>query len=134
MRQKPHALARYVYGVILASGVANAAVQLLNIAQAAYPDLSSSCIAVLNQEVACDATLSVVGAGERTTGIHRVLTEEDLESLCTDRCAVGLDTWVRRVSGACADARVPAGGESVSPNVWAHKYLEAFDSVCLVDQ
>lgn len=54
---------------------------------------------------------------------HQALTDLDLEALCTDECAAGLDTWARQVSGACDGTQV-----------LARKYPEAFDYVCLRDQ
>ncbi|MBE3047745.1 hypothetical protein IMZ48_35600 [Candidatus Bathyarchaeota archaeon] len=62
MLPKPHHLAWYAYGVILTPGVAHAALRLLDIEQSTYPNIPSTCISALNQEVACDATLRLVVA------------------------------------------------------------------------
>lgn len=81
MRLKYHTLVRYVYGAILAPGMVHGAVKLLNTRQSAYPSLSNTCVAVFNQNVACDSSLKLAGAGDRVTGVHRFFGTEDLETL-----------------------------------------------------
>lgn len=134
MFPKPRSLYRFVHGAILASGVAHAEVRLLNIKQSAYPNLPNSCVAVLNWAVPCDPSLKAIGAGERLRGVNRFIDKQHAETLCTDECAAGLDAWARRVALACDGARFEARGASVAPGVWSQKYIEAFDSTCLVDK
>ncbi|KAK3898440.1 hypothetical protein C8A05DRAFT_18986 [Staphylotrichum tortipilum] len=108
-----------------------AQVQLLNITSQTAPGLSSTCLAVLNQQVACNTTLAVLGR----SGSLRIYSDQFLVGLCTSSCSSSLTTWLRRVSGACGAASyMPLDASSqtqVIPAYFAEKYLEYYQQTCL---
>ncbi|CAI4213540.1 unnamed protein product [Parascedosporium putredinis] len=126
-------LSRYVFAALVASGVSNGAVQLLNIQKTTYPELSDTCISVLNQEVACHSLLKGTGDRDALAGIRRFFSREDLGRLCADECSRSLQVWMGRVSGACDGAAVVTGDFSTAVLAWAEIFREAFDSICLKD-
>ncbi len=108
-----------------------AQVQLLNITSQTAPDLSSTCLAVLNQQVTCNTTLAVLGRSESL----RIYSDQFLAGLCTSSCSSSLTTWLRRVSGACgASSYMPLDASNqtqVLPAYFAEKYLEYYQQTCL---
>ncbi|KAL8366130.1 hypothetical protein RB595_004753 [Gaeumannomyces hyphopodioides] len=101
-------------------------VNLVNIT-APYFDFSNTCIQVLNQAVSCDPAL-------REAGIQgRFESDETLAKVCTSGCASSLATWVRRVVGACGQARYTDGRASVLAAFLGQTRLEDYSTLCLKD-
>lgn len=108
----------------------HAQVQLLNITSQLAPSLSSTCLSVLNQQLACNATLAGLG---RSQGL-RIYSDQFLAGLCTSGCASALSTWLRRVSGACGSSHMPldtSNQTQVIPAYFVETYLEAYQQTCL---
>ena len=110
-----------------------AQVQLVVVREGEFKELSSTCVAVLNQQVNCDALLKP--AGERSvSGIRHFYDVDELEKLCTSGCKRDLSNWQRRIAGACAGAYVKAGnGISVLVDSWPELFVEIYNSICLRD-
>jgi hypothetical protein len=112
-------------GLFLLFGSVEATIYLAN-ATGPIPGLSSTCISVLNQAVACDEALTSVDA-------YRFETDETLAKVCVATCATALSTYARRVTGACGStfwAKDPAG-VSYSLLYKAQVYMEKYNLACL---
>lgn len=113
-----------------------AQVQLLNITDA--PDLSATCIAVLNQQVNCTTTIAAIGSvldGAPVFGTPLFLTASQLSGLCNTQCSASLVTWERRIAGACGTTLYNAtDGGQFALAMLAEQYVEAYNSVCLVNK
>lgn len=113
-----------------------AQVQLLNITVA--PDLSATCIAVLNQQVNCSVTIATVGnalQGAPVFGTPLFLTGPQLSGLCTTQCSASLATWERRIAGACGSTLYNStDGGQYALALYAEQYVEAYNSICLVNK
>jgi hypothetical protein len=99
-------------------------VQILNVTASLYPTLSSTCLAVLNQAVACDSAVLWAGRG-------RFEDDATLSTLCTSTCSTSLATWHRRVGQTCKDRVYNGGGYFVLPQLWSVQYLDEYNLVCL---
>lgn len=106
--------------------IVNAQVQLVNMTAAATSKgLSSTCVAVLNQEVQCNATLSWAGRS------GKFLTDDTVNGLCSDTCSGSLATWMRRINGACDTRLQRDDGYAVLPAYYAEVFIERYNLVCL---
>ncbi|KAJ9143042.1 LysM domain-containing protein [Pleurostoma richardsiae] len=74
--------------------------------------LSSTCISVLNQALACDPYLLSVTTDEWES-------DDVLGSICTSACLSAWSTYLRRVNGACGTSRFDGGN--------GYLYLPAFN-------
>jgi len=97
--------------------------QFYNLTTAAT-NLSSTCIAVLNQAVNCDTSVAWAGQG-------RYEEDATLEALCTTTCAAALTTWLRRAAGACTSRYVDREGKAILPAYWVEAVVENYNLVCL---
>jgi hypothetical protein len=125
-----YVMARSVVAVVAALYVihpAVAQVQLLNVTTT-VPGLSSTCIQVMNQEVACNSSLTWAGKDGRFE------TDETLNGLCSSTCASALSTWQRRVNGACGNvyATMP-DGYSYLPQYFVEVFVEQYETLCLLN-
>lgn len=112
--------------LLLLLGSVEATIFLGNIT-APIPGLSETCIAVLNQPVACDEALTSAHA-------YRFETDATLEKLCVAGCATALSTYARRVKQACGSTfwwPKDTKGYSHSLLYEAQLYREKYDLVCL---
>ncbi|KAI6084419.1 hypothetical protein F4821DRAFT_280044 [Hypoxylon rubiginosum] len=89
-------------------GLAAAQVHLSNVNTTG---LSATCIAVLQQSIACDPLLLQVGFG-------RFETDATLSTVCTSSCATALTTYIRRINGA-ATTSTPANCEGSEYDIQA---------------
>ncbi|KAF7535385.1 hypothetical protein G7054_g5456 [Neopestalotiopsis clavispora] len=64
--------------------------------------LSSTCVSVLDQSVACDPGLLYAGNG-------RFETDATLAAVCTTSCQSALTTYIRRINQACGTTRYDGG-------------------------
>lgn len=103
---------------------AHAQIQILNVTTNEFPLLTSTCLAVLNQVVACDQAVTWAGRG-------RFEDDATLTALCTTACTTALTTWHRRVTGACTTRFNDGAGFMLLPQIWSKQYLEEYDLVCL---
>lgn len=115
---------RWIPLFVLLTPVVIAQVQLLNITSALYPELSATCIAVLNQAVACDSSITWAGQG-------RFESDDTLSLLCTTACATALSTWQRRVIGACTTRFNNGAGSLVLPQLWPQVAIDQHNLLCL---
>ncbi|KAH7392283.1 hypothetical protein DE146DRAFT_634435 [Phaeosphaeria sp. MPI-PUGE-AT-0046c] len=100
-------------------------IQLLNVTTA-ISGFTSSCVAVLNQAIACDASIKWAGGG-------RYEDDQTLSALCTTACTSGLSTWLRRVAGACTQRSLGPQGSSILPAFWIEKIIEQYSLACFKD-
>jgi hypothetical protein len=119
-------LPSFSLALLLVSGIAEATVFLANVT-GPVTGLSATCIAVLNQAVACDEALASVDA-------YRFETDATLAKVCVTTCASGLSTYARRVTQACGStfwAKDPGGGFSYSLLYQVQLYTEKYNLACL---
>lgn len=111
---------------------ATAQVQLVNATQASInTTVSSTCLAVLNQAVTCDPSITLF-QGSKLSGIPFFFNATQLAKLCTTTCSSALATWERRIAGACGSTYWPSPqGTQYLPASLAQAYVEAFNSTCL---
>ncbi|RYP41942.1 hypothetical protein DL768_010417 [Monosporascus sp. mg162] len=113
------------------AAIAQAQIQLLNIT--AGSTIPTTCRQVLTQTVACNKQLlhaKEVGVPV----INHFYSAEALTNLCTNGCTAALSTWLRRVTGACANVRIPTNhGTLMLVSALAEQYVEAYSSYCLRD-
>lgn len=89
--------------------------------------LSSTCIAVLNQALACDPFLLGLTPDEWES-------DDVLDSICTSTCATAWSTYLRRVSGACGTSRYDGGnGFLYLPAINIEPVYEQYQLLCLKD-
>lgn len=110
-----------------------AQIQLLNVTKT--PDISDTCVAVLNQQVTCRASLASIGdaaGGKPPFGIPLFLTDAQLGALCISSCSNSLATWQRRIAGACGNTlwNQTNGGKYAMASL-AQIYIENYNSACL---
>jgi hypothetical protein len=87
--------------------------------------LSTSCIAVLQQSVACDPLLLQVGYG-------RYEDDSTLTKVCTSSCATALTTYIRRITGAYGTTRYDGGdGYFYLAAFGAESTYERYQTTCL---
>lgn len=86
--------------------------------------LSSTCLAVLNQAVACDSLVAWAGQG-------RYEDDTTLKTLCTTTCTKQLSVWLSRVTGACTARYVDGSGNAVLPAYWVESIVENYNLLCL---
>ncbi len=87
--------------------------------------LSSTCISVLNQPLACDPFLLSLSQGE-------LESDEVLNSICSSPCTAAWSTYLRRVSGACGTSRYDGGnGYLYLPAAHIEPVYERFQILCL---
>lgn len=98
-------------------------IQIFNFTTA-YTNLSSTCVSVLNQAVACDSSLQWAGRG-------RYEASGTLTALCTTGCTSALSTWLRRASGACTTRYVDSSGNAILPAYWVEGIVENYNLVCV---
>ncbi|KAH6724400.1 hypothetical protein BKA61DRAFT_687587 [Leptodontidium sp. MPI-SDFR-AT-0119] len=103
---------------------AHAQIQILNVTANEFPMLTSTCLAVLNQAVACDQAVTWAGRG-------RFEDDATLTALCTAACTTAITTWHRRVAGACTTRFNDGAGFLVLPQIWSEQYIEEYNLVCL---
>ncbi|KAI0141569.1 hypothetical protein GGR57DRAFT_404025 [Xylariaceae sp. FL1272] len=113
-------------------------VKLFYFTRAENATLTTTCEAVLNQNVTCDASL----LGLETQfglpyGLPPLLPASQLTSLCTAQCAASLASWERRIQGACGGTEywpnLNGDGGSFLPSLVAETYLEIYNSICLTN-
>lgn len=103
-------------------GLAAAQVHLSNVNTTG---LSATCIAVLQQSIACDPLLLQVGFG-------RFETDATLSTVCTSSCATALTTYIRRINGACGTTRYDGGdGYFYLAPFAAESAYERYQTTCL---
>jgi hypothetical protein len=114
--------------------IATAQVQLLNLTQDLLnTTVSSTCLAVLNQNITCDPTITIL-AGAKLFGSSYFFNATELASLCTTTCSSALTTWERRIAGACGSMYWPSSdGSQYLPAASAQNFIEAYNSACLQD-
>jgi hypothetical protein len=107
-------------------------VQLLNLTASQVPGITTTCLQVLNQAVACDAIiLDVSRANIRSEMFY---PDDTLNKLCVSTCAAGLKTWFTRVNGACASQLITMpNGYRQMPLVYAESFFELYNATCLTD-
>lgn len=110
-----------------------AQIQLLNVTKT--PDISDTCVAVLNQQVTCNNALVSLGdatEGRPPFGIPLFLSSSQLTSLCTSSCLTSLTTWQRRIAGACGSTlwNQTNGGKYAMASL-SQSYIELYNSACL---
>lgn len=89
--------------------------------------LSSTCIAVLNQALACDPSLPGLTPNEWES-------DDVLDSICTSTCTTAWSTYLRRVSGACGTSRYDGGnGFLYLPAINIEPVYEQYQLLCLKD-
>lgn len=89
--------------------------------------LSSTCIAVLNQALACDPFLLGLTPDEWES-------DDVLDSICTSTCTMAWSTYLRRVSGACGTSRYDGGnGFLYLPAINIEPVYEQYQLLCLKD-
>lgn len=102
-----------------------AQVNFVNITAATFPELSSTCVSVLNQAVACSPLFMRAEEG-------RFEDDATLNAICTTTCTSAIATWQRRVIGACGTARFNDGkGNLVLPQIFPEIILETYSLLCL---
>jgi hypothetical protein len=87
-------------------------------------NLSSLCVAVLNQAVTCDPALIWAGMG-------RFEDDATLSAVCTSACATSLATWLRRAVGACTTRYVDTTGNALLPAYFVETVVENYNVLCL---
>ncbi|KAL2757508.1 carbohydrate-binding module family 50 protein [Sodiomyces alcalophilus JCM 7366] len=103
-----------------------AQVYLANIT-APIAGLSSTCIQVLNQQVACDPRILEIEP-------NRYEPNSVVTAVCTSTCAAALDTYQRRVQGACGNSRYDGGdGWMYLATYNLQIVLESYRGFCLRD-
>lgn len=100
-----------------------AQVQLFDFTTAST-NLSSTCVAVLNQAQSCDASLEWAGRG-------RYEADSILTALCTTACTASLSTWLKRATGACTTRYIDPQGNAILPAYWVESVLENYSVLCL---
>jgi len=95
-------------------GICRAVAQQLYLFNITEPieGLSSTCISVLNQALACDPDLLSMTTNEWES-------DDVLGSICTSACLSAWSTYLRRVNGACGTSRFDGGN--------GYLYLPAFN-------
>jgi len=87
--------------------------------------LSSTCIQVLNQAIACDPMLLSVDSDNSQS-------DDTLASVCGTTCTNAWSTYLRRVTGACGTSRYDGGnGLLYLPLYNIEPVYEKFQSMCL---
>jgi hypothetical protein len=87
--------------------------------------LSSTCVSVLDQSVACDPGLLYAGNG-------RFETDATLAAVCTTSCQSALTTYIRRINQACGTTRYDGGdGFMYLAAFGAESVYERYQAVCL---
>jgi hypothetical protein len=119
MHLLPHILSLFVLLPISAT----AQYQFYNFTTAAT-NLSSTCVAVLNQAVTCDPALGWAGMG-------RFEDDATLSAVCTSTCATSLATWLRRALGAGTTRYVDRTGNALLPAYFVESVLENYNVLCL---
>jgi hypothetical protein len=114
-------LVYYLVGCLAAKAAAQ--YQFYNLT-AADTNLSATCLAVLNQAVACDSSVAWAGHG-------RYEDDATLGVLCTATCTKQLSIWLTRVTGACTTRYVDALGAAVLPAYWIETIVENYNLLCL---
>ncbi|KAH8624626.1 hypothetical protein IG631_20091 [Alternaria alternata] len=99
-----------------------AQIQLYNFTTAST-NLSSTCVAVLNQVQNCDPSLEWAGRG-------RYEADDILQTLCTAACTASLSTWLKRALGACTTRYVDTQGNAMLPGIWVESILENYSLLC----
>lgn len=115
----------------LLARLAQAQLQLLNVTS---DELSATCVAVLNQQVVCDSTLTVVAdaVDGRLYGTPLFLSSDELVALCTTTCARSLTVWETRIAGACGNTLYNrSDGSQYALASFAQQYIEIYDTACL---
>lgn len=127
-------ITNYALATVLFHALCSAqSVQLLHVNKT--DDISSTCVSVLNQEVACDPMLAGLGDamhGDAVFGTPNFLSSDELSSLCTSACGAGLRSWERRIAGACGSKlwnQTDGGKYAIA--VYAENYVELYDTLCL---
>jgi len=117
----------------LFSDLTAATVNLYNITSAEAPSLSSTCLAVLTQSVTCDPSL--IDVSLRGLNSFWYYSDSFLSGLCTNACASGLSTWMRRVNGACANQRmITDDGNLELPSYIVEYWTEVYSQTCVTNQ
>lgn len=107
-------------------------VQLINLTAEAAANLSTTCQGVIAQDVSCNSTITLLGAGE-LNGLWIYQTSM-LAGLCSATCASALSTYLRRVAGACGSTYITwADGTQTLPALYAEQWKELYDQACLED-
>ncbi|KAK8091449.1 hypothetical protein PG997_001810 [Apiospora hydei] len=122
----------FLFLASLLAGLVQAQVQLYNLTLT--PDVSETCVAVINQPVNCDAVLASLGDATpgNVFGTPLFLTPDRLDALCTADCRTLLLRWEVRIARACGDTLYDqADGGKHALASYAHKYIEIYDTVCL---
>lgn len=87
-------------------------------------NLTSLCVGVLNQVVACDPALEWAGQG-------RFESDETLGLVCTSACTFALGQWLTRATNACKDRYVNPSGNAILPAYYVESVLENYNILCL---
>ena len=114
-----------VYAIF--SAAVKVQIQLLN--TSSTNSSLTTCVEVLNQDVTCTGVLARLGRYS-INGIPIFLNSTDISGLCTSTCLSSLNTWERRVAGACGSAWWPNGdGSFYVPAALVEQYVEIYDCV-----
>ncbi|KAK3331670.1 hypothetical protein B0T19DRAFT_438558 [Cercophora scortea] len=117
----------FARAILLASAAVNlvgAQVQLHNLTDP-VSGLTSTCVAVMNQAIACPADLLQLSKGGWET-------DATLATLCATTCSTGLATYLRRVTGACGTTRYnTSSGTTYLASYKGQVATEKLAAVCL---
>ena len=119
-KMKSH-LVYYLVGCLAAKATAQHQFYNLTVADTGLP---WTCVAVLNQAVACDSSVAWAGQG-------RYEDDATLKALCTATCTKQLSVWLSRVTGACTARYVDTSGNAVLPAYWVESIVENYNLLCL---